>query len=82
MNVGIKAAHRYECGRGRASQHITGIKPPPTERQRNYGKTSKGKQDLLTGRLLAATTRRPEEACDCPDMAETKTEKAVCQGCP
>ena len=38
------------------ARHITGIKLPPTERQRNYSKNQqRPTQDLLTGRLLATT---------------------------
>ena len=56
-NVGIKAAHRSELvGEAGLRTHITGIKLPPTERQRNYSKNQqKQTQDLLTGRLLATT---------------------------
>ena len=56
-NVGIKAAHRSELvGEAGLARHITGIKLPPTERQRNYSKNQqKQTQDLLTGRLLATT---------------------------
>ena len=55
--MGIKAAHRSELvGEAGFARHITGIKLPPTERQRNYSKNQqRPTQDLPTGRLLATT---------------------------
>ncbi len=80
--MGIKAARRTELvgEAGLRTAYHRHQTAPYRKAAKLQQKSAKANARLVYRQAYATT--RTEETCDCPDMAETKTEKAVCQGCP
>ena len=82
-NVGIKASHRSELvGEAGLRTAYHRHKTAPYRKAAKLQQKSAKANARLAYRQALSDHPELKKTCDCPDVAETKTEKAVCQGCP